>query len=276
MGESRNRAQPASPYHARRATGGPAVIGVFGGSGFYGFLHGTIPHPVTTPYGAPSEVPVVGEVDGIPVAFIPRHGARHQFPPHLIPVRANVWAMRQLGVDRIVSPAAVGSLKRDFAPGHFVIPDQIVDRTWGREHTFFDGADVQHLSFADPYHPEMRAIACDAMKQTGATVHDGGTVVVIQGPRFSTRAESASYAASGFELINMTQMPEAALCAEAGIGFVGIAVVTDYDVGLDGVAPVMHAEVLARFAESIGTLQQGIREMLPALAALDLDLAALL
>ena len=252
------------------------MVGVFGGSGFYGFLSGAVPHPVPTPYGAPSEVPVVGEVDGTPVAFIPRHGARHQFPPHLIPVRANVWAMRQLGVDRIVSPAAVGSLKREFAPSNFVIPNQIVDRTWGREHTFFDGADVQHLSFADPYHPEMRTIAHDGMRKTGATVHDGGTVVVIQGPRFSTRAESAAYAASGFELLNMTQMPEAALCAEAGIGVVSIAVVTDYDVGLDGVAPVTHAEVLARFAESIGTLKEGIREMLPALAALALDLTALL
>jgi 5'-methylthioadenosine phosphorylase len=252
------------------------VIGVFGGSGFYGFLEGAAPQPVTTPYGSPSEIPVVGEVAGIPMAFIPRHGARHQFPPHLIPVRANVWAMRLLGVDRIVTPAAVGSLNREYAPGHFVIPHQIVDRTWGREHTFFDGPDVQHLSFADPYHPEMRTVAREGMRKTGATVHDGGTVVVIQGPRFSTRAESAAYAASGFELLNMTQMPEAALCAEAGIGVVSIAVVTDYDVGLDGVAPVTHAEVLARFAESIGTLKQGIREMLPALAALDLDLPAML
>jgi len=252
------------------------VIGVFGGSGFYDFLEGCSPHPVTTPYGSPSEVPLVGEVDGIPVAFIPRHGTQHQFPPHRIPVRANVWSMREVGVDRIIAPSAVGSLHREMAPGHFVIPDQIVDRTWGREHTFFEGGLVQHLPFADPYHPEMRRIAREGMRSAGATVHDGATVVVIQGPRFSTRAESAAFAASGFELLNMTQMPEAALCAEAGIGYVSVAVVTDYDVGLEGMAPVTHAEVLAQFAESIGTLKQGIRAMLPGLAALKLDIPALL
>lgn len=252
------------------------MIGVFGGSGFYGFIDSAEARQVITPYGSPSEVPVVGEVAGIPVAFIPRHGSRHQFPPHTIPVRANVWAMRELGVDRIVSPAAVGSLKREYAPGHFVIPNQIVDRTWGREHTFFDGAEVQHLSFADPYHSGMRTVARDGMRKTGATVHDGGTVVVIQGPRFSTRAESSAFAASGFELLNMTQMPEAALCGEAGIGYVCIAVVTDYDVGLDGVAPVTHHEVLTRFAASIDVLKQGVREMLPGLAALDIDVPSLL
>src|SRR3972149_9210064 len=134
----------------------------------------------------------------------------------------------------------------------FPAPGQAVDRAWGREPPFFDGPSVQPLPFADPYHAGMRAIALDGMRSTGATVHDGGTVVVIQGPRFSTRAESGAYAASGFELLNMTQMPEAALCAEAGIGYVCIAVVTDYDVGLDGVAPGTHTEGLARFADAIG------------------------
>jgi 5'-methylthioadenosine phosphorylase len=252
------------------------VIGVFGGSGFYDFVEAAALRPVDTPFGSPSEVPMVGEVDGIPVAFIPRHGKNHQFPPHLIPVRANVWAMRHLGVDRIIAPSAVGSLRREMAPGHFAIPDQIVDRTWGREHTFFNGPVVQHLPFADPYHAGMRAIARDGMRATGATVHDGGTVVVIQGPRFSTRAESGAFAASGFELLNMTQMPESALCAEAGLGYVSIAVVTDYDVGIDDVPPVTHAGVLARFAESIGTLKQGIRAMLPPLSALALDIPALM
>lgn len=246
------------------------MIGVFGGSGFYDFLGGAVPHPVATPYGDPSEVPVVGDVDGVEVAFIPRHGIDHRFPPHRIPVRANVWAMRHLGVDRVVAPAAVGSLRLEMAPGHFVIPDQIVDRTWGRDSTFSDTGPVHHLSFADPYHPAMRRVALDGMAATGATVHDGGTVVVIQGPRFSTRAESAWYAAAGFELLNMTQMPEAALCAEAGLGYVSIAVVTDYDVGLAGMAPVTHEEVLARFASSIGVLKDGIRRMLPGLAGLDL------
>ncbi len=252
------------------------MIGVFGGSGFYDFLTGATPHPMITPFGDPAAPPMVGEVNGIPIAFLPRHGAQHQYPPHRIPVRANVWAMRELGVDRIVAPAAAGSLRREMAPGHFVIPDQIVDRTWGREHTFFDGEGVQHLPFADPYHAEMRRVALKAMTATGATVHDGGTVVVIQGPRFSTRAESAAFAASGFQLLNMTQMPEAALCAEAGIAYASVAVVTDYDVGLNGTAAVTHEEVLAWFAKSIDTLKAGIRGMLPGLEALDLDLPSLL
>ncbi len=169
--------------------------------------------------------------------------------------------MSQLGVDRIIAPAAVGSLKREYAPGHFVVPDQIVDRTWGREHTFHQGPAVEHASLADPYHPEMRRAALEGMRSTGATVHDGGTVVVIQGPRFSTRAESASFAASGWELVNMTQMPEAALAAEAGIGYAGISVVTDYDVGLDGAPPVTHEEVLRMFGESVETLKDGISAM---------------
>jgi 5'-methylthioadenosine phosphorylase len=246
---------------------GSTVIGVFGGSGFYEFIDGAAPSPVATPFGAPAAVPMVGTVAGHDVAFIPRHGERHQFPPHLVPFRANVWAMRLLGVDRIVAPTAAGSLHPEWEPGHFAVPVQIVDRTWGRESTFVEGPDVRHLSFADPYDPTMRRLAVDGMRSTGATVHDGGTVVVIQGPRFSTRAESSSYAAAGWELINMTQMPEAALAAEAGICFVNISVITDYDVGVDGGAAVTHDEVLRRFAESLTTLKAGIAAMVPGLAA---------
>ena len=243
------------------------MIGVFGGSGFYEFLGDSRPSPVTTPYGDPAGTPVVGVVGGIDVVFIPRHGRHHQFPPHLVPSRANVSAMKLLGVDRIISTTAVGSLDARWAPGHFAVPAQIVDRTWGRASTFFDGPDVRHASFADPYDPTMRAIAVTGMRSTGATVHDGGTVVVIQGPRFSTRAESASYAAAGWEMVNMTQMPEAALAAEAGICFVNVSVITDYDVGIAGAAPVTHEEVLRRFAESVGTLKQGIAAIIPALHA---------
>ena len=256
--------------------GGPVprreVIGVFGGSGFYEFLSGGSPSPVPTPYGPPAADPMVGTVEGFDVVFIPRHGRDHQFPPHKVPYRANVDAMRTLGVDRIVGPSAVGSLQLDYQPGHFAVPDQIIDRTWGREHTFYDGPDVEHLSYADPYHPNMRALAVEAMRATGATVHDGGTVVVIQGPRFSTRAESKWFASHGWELVNMTQIPEASLSAEAGIPYVNISVITDYDVGVDGGAPVTHEEVLKRFEESSATLQDGIRKMIPALAAADLTL----
>lgn len=246
------------------------MIGIFGGSGFYEFFEDPKPQPVATPYGEPAEPAVVGEVEGVEVAFIPRHGSAHQFPPHLVPFRANVWAMKELGVDRIVSATAVGSLFVDYAPGHFAVPDQIVDRTWGRPSTFNDGPDVEHLSFADPYHEGLRQVAIAGMASTGATVHDGGTLVVIQGPRFSTRAESASYVAAGWRLINMTQMPEAALAAEAGMAFVNISVVTDYDVGIGDAPPVTHEEVLRMFGESVGTLKQGLRAMLPEMAALDL------
>lgn len=246
------------------------MIGIFGGSGFYELLGETRPAPVATPYGAPAETPLIGSIGGIDVAFIPRHGRLHQFPPHLVPYRANLWAMRLLGVDRIIAPTAAGSLTAEWAPGHFAVPEQIVDRTWGRPATFFEGPEVKHASFADPYEPTMRSIAVDAMRSTGATVHDGGTVVVIQGPRFSTRAESASYAAAGWELVNMTQMPEAVLAAEAGICFVNVSVITDYDVGAAGTAPVTQDEVLRRFAESMTTLQQGIAAMVPALARAEL------
>ena len=250
------------------------MIGVFGGSGFYEFLHDSRPAPVATPYGPPAAVPVIGTVEGIEVAFIPRHGREHQFPPHLVPYRANVWAMKLLGVDRIIASTAVGSLDAAWKPGHFAVPDQIVDRTWGRESTFFDGPEVRHASFADPYDATMRAIAVTGIRSTGAVVHDGGTVVVVHGPRFSTRAESASYAAAGWQLINMTQMPEAVLAAEAGICFVNVSVITDYDVGIAGGAPVTHEEVLRRFGESVETLKAGIAAMVPALASADLKCPA--
>lgn len=247
------------------------MIGVFGGSGFYEFLDDASATMVPSLYGPPAADPTVGTVDGVEVAFVPRHGRDHQFPPHKVPFRANVDVMRTLGVDRIIGPSAVGSLQLDYEPGHFAVPDQLVDRTWGREHTFYDGPDVQHLSYADPYHPVMRSLAIEAMRATGATVHDGGTVVVIQGPRFSTRAESKWFASNGWELVNMTQIPEASLAAEAGIPYVNISVVTDYDVGVDGGTPVTHDEVLRRFDESSATLQEGIRQMLAPLAGAELS-----
>ncbi len=247
------------------------MIGVFGGSGFYEFLDDASPSPIPTPYGPPAADPMVGTVEDTEVVFIPRHGRQHQFAPHTVPYRANVHAMRTLGVDRIIGPSAVGSLHLDYEPGHFAVPDQLVDRTWGREHTFFDGPDIEHLSFADPYHAELRSIAVEGMRATGATVHDGGTVVIIQGPRFSTRAESKWFASNGWELVNMTQIPEASLSREAGIPYVSIAVITDYDVGVDGGAAVTHEEVLKRFEESSATLQEGIRRMLAPLAAAGLS-----
>lgn len=240
------------------------MIGIFGGSGFYEFLDEARTQEIDTPYGPPAASPVVGTVDGINVAFIPRHGRHHEFPPHLVPFRSNVWAMRQLGVERIIGPSAVGSLDHAYAPGEFVVCDQIVDWTHRRQSSFFDGPEIQHLSFADPYCSELRPIAIEACAELDVGVHGTGTVVVIEGPRFSTRAESRFFAAQGWHVINMTQSTEAALVRELGICYATIGVITDYDVGVEGeIPPVTHAKVLERFAASIGTLKGVLRAMIP-------------
>lgn len=240
------------------------MIGVFGGSGFYDFLDNAREESVDTPYGPPAAPFRVGTFEGIDVAFLPRHGAHHQFPAHKVPFRANVWAMKELGVDRVIGPSAVGSLQREVAPGDFVVADQIIDRTYAREQTFFDGPQTRHVSFADPYCSELRPLALAAGRETGATFHDRGTVVVIQGPRFSTRAESAFFAKQGWEIINMTQAPEAMLVRELEMCFVNISVVTDYDTGVEGeIEPVTHAQVLERFTESLGTLREALATLIP-------------
>ncbi len=229
-------------------------IGVFGGSGFYSFLDDITEVDLDTPYGPPSAPAHIGTIDGRRVAFVSRHGTRHEHPPHRINYRANLWAMHELGVRRLLAPCASGSLRADIRPGEFVVCDQLVDRTSGRESTFFDGPVVNHISFADPYCPDLRGLAVDAGRAEGITTHDGGTVVVVQGPRFSTRAESRSYAAAGFDVINMTQCPEAVLAAELGICYSAIALITDYDAGLDGVPgiePVTQAEVFGFLDDNV-------------------------
>jgi 5'-methylthioadenosine phosphorylase len=235
-----------------------AEIGVFGGSGFYSFLDDVTEHRVETPYGAPTAAVHVGTLDDRRVAFLPRHGADHQFPPHRINYRANLWAMRELGVTRILAPCASGSLRPEIAPGDFVVCDQLVDRTSGREHTFYDGPEAYHVAFADPYCPELRAVAVDAGRAEDIPTHDGGTVVVIEGPRFSTRAESHWYRDQGWEVINMTQHPEAVLARELGICYGTIALVTDYDVGVDDddtVTAVTQEEVFAFFEANVGKVR---------------------
>ncbi len=240
------------------------MIGVFGGSGFYELLDGARQVKVDTPYGSPAASYMVGTVDGVDVAFLPRHGADHQFPPHLVPFRANVWGMKELGATCIIGPCAVGSLQERYAPGSFVVCDQLVDWTGGRERTFLDGPEVDHLSFADPYCEDLRQIAIASLSDVGAAVHDGGAVVVIAGPRFSTRAESSFFSSQGWAVVNMTQEPEVALSRELGMCYVNISVVTDYDVGVEGeIEPVTHEEVLARFGESLGTLRKAVLEMIP-------------
>jgi 5'-methylthioadenosine phosphorylase len=228
-----------------------AEIGVFGGSGFYSLLEGAYEITVETPYGPASDRIALGEIAGRRVAFLPRHGKDHRYPPQSINYRANLWAMRDLGVTRIIGPTACGSLKADVKPGDMVVADQLVDRTTGRKDTFYDGPITTHISFADPYCPQMRPIAVSVLRQLGITTHEHGTIVVIQGPRFSTRAESRWFSAAGWEVINMTQYPEVYLARELEICYVNISLITDYDVGLEGQAglhPVSHEEVMRVFA----------------------------
>ena len=222
-----------------------------------------------TPYGPPSDAIAVGEIGGARVAFMPRHGAHHRLPPHAINYRANLWAMAQLGVKRIIGPTAAGSLQAHVKPGDFVVCDQLVDRTYGREQTFYDGPRVVHVSLADPYCPELRALAADVAREQGITVFDRGTVVVIQGPRFSTRAESRWFASHGWEVINMTQYPEVALARELELCYVNISLITDYDAGLEGqpnVEPVTVEEVIHVMHENNERVRRTIELMVPRIA----------
>jgi 5'-methylthioadenosine phosphorylase len=186
-----------------------AEVGVFGGSGFYSFLDDVEEVEVETPYGKPSAPFTIGEVGGKRVAFLPRHGRSHELPPGQIPYRANVWAMRELGVRRIIGPNASGALTSELELGEFVICDQFVDRTSGRPDTFYEGPETTHVSAADPYCPDLRGLLLDTAAELGIKARDGGTVVTIQGPRFSTRAESEWFQSMGWEVINMTAYPEA-------------------------------------------------------------------
>jgi 5'-methylthioadenosine phosphorylase len=245
-----------------------AEVGVFGGSGFYSFLDDVEEVTIDTPYGATSAPLTIGEVGGRRVAFLPRHGRKHELPPHRIPYRANVWAMRELGVRTIVGPCAAGSLQAHVHPGELVVVDQLVDRTWGRPDTFFDGPEVHHVSFADPYDAAMRSSLVAAARRLELPVHDGGTMVVVQGPRFSTRAESRWFTSMGWEVINMTGHPEAVLAAELAIPYAAVALITDYDVGLEGVAgvePVTQEMVFAFFEGNLERVRALLFEAIPSL-----------
>ncbi|SEH14066.1 S-methyl-5'-thioadenosine phosphorylase [Thermoleophilum album] len=233
-------------------------VGVFGGSGFYSFLDDVEEVVLDTPYGPPSAAIRVGEIDGRAVAFMPRHGDRHTLPPHRINYRANLWAMRELGVKRIIGPCACGSLRRELAPGTFVICDQFVDRTRGRADTFYDGPRTTHVSAADPYCADLSRLLAECARELEIPVVEGGTVVVIQGPRFSTRAESRWFARMGWDVVNMTQYPEVWLARELGICYANVSLVTDYDVGLEDdpeVEPVSADAAFEVFARNIDRLR---------------------
>ena len=247
-----------------------AEIGVIGGSGFYAFLSGSERVAVQTPFGTPTAELAIGEVAGRRVAFIPRHGEHHEHPPHLLNYRANLWALRAVGVRQVVAPCAVGSLTAALGPGTIVVPDQVVDRTWGRAHTIFDrtGA-VGHAGFADPYCPRGRAAAIGA--DAGSGVVGGGTLVVVNGPRFSSRAESRWHAAQGWSLVGMTGQPEAGLARELALCYTCLALVTDLDAGVEGVDPVTQAEVLRMFAANIERLKALLHEVVAGLPPYEQD-----
>ena len=253
------------------------LVGVFGGSGFYRFLDDVEEVPLATPYGPPSAPIRIGSVEGRQVAFLPRHGDEHTLPPHRINYRANVWAMREVGVRRIIGPCACGSLKPELEPGTFVICDQFVDRTHARESTFYDGPQTTHVSAADPYCPDLGSVLAQAARDLDIPVVEGGTIVVIQGPRFATRAESRWHAASGFDVVNMTQYPECWLARELALCYANVSLVTDYDVGLEGmphVPPVSADAAFAVFRENLDRLRALLFRALPEIGTQPDDICA--
>lgn len=207
-------------------------IGIFGGSGLYSLFDKFQTIKVSTPYGSPSAPITVAEIEGKKVAFLPRHGLKHQYPPHKIPYQANIYAFKKLGVKRIISPCAAGSLSAKVKPGDFVILDQFVNFTKNREDTFYSGPKTVHIAGVDPYCPTLRQTAIKACKKLKITTHPIGTVAVVNGPRFSTAAESKFFSSFGWQVINMTQYPEVVLAKEQEMCFLGVALITDWDIGL--------------------------------------------
>jgi 5'-methylthioadenosine phosphorylase len=244
------------------------LVGIIGGSGLYDMpgLSDVEQREVETPFGRPSAPITVGQLDGIPVAFLPRHGLHHQISPSNIPMRANVWALKQIGVERLLSVSAVGSMRETIRPLDFVVPDQIYDRTVNRERTFFDDA-VAHVALAEPFCEDSRRIVADAMRADAVTVHDGGTYICIEGPQFSTKGESRIYRAWGVDIIGMTAMPEARLAREAGLCYVTLAMVTDYDVWHESEEAVSVLAVIENLRKNVVNAQQVIRVALPGLSA---------
>ena len=269
-------ATPAEP-------GARATIGVIGGSGFYEFFESAERVAVRTPFGPPSDDLVVGRVGDRSVAFVARHGAGHRYPPHLVNYRANLWALRSVGVRQVLAPCAVGSLRPELGPGTVVVPDQVIDRTWGRAHTGWSGlaqdpheetGPVVHVGFADPYCPRGREAAERTARAAFDDVVGDGTLVVINGPRFSSRAESVQAQRAGGTIVGMTAMPEASIARELAMCFTTIAMVTDHDAGVDGQEAVSPAEVLRVFGANIPRLKDVIRQTIGTLPSDEDDEAA--
>jgi 5'-methylthioadenosine phosphorylase len=252
-----------------------ATIGVIGGSGFQALFDESVPVEtvrVDTPFGSPSAPLTIGQVAGRGVAFLPRHGVPHRIPPHRVNYRANLWALRSLGVRQVLGPCAVGSLQPELGPGTLVVIDQVVDRTWGRAHTVYDEPGVVvHVAFADPYCPRGRQTVAAQARSHGWPLRDDGTLVVVNGPRFSTRAESRWHAAAGWTVVGMTGLPEASIARELALCYTSVCLVTDHDAGVEGGAAVTHAEVLEVFGRNVERLKALIADVVPALPGDDED-----
>ncbi|BCB79715.1 S-methyl-5'-thioadenosine phosphorylase [Phytohabitans flavus] len=243
-----------------------AEFAVIGGSGLYALLDGATEFTIDTPYGPPSDPLTIAEVGDRTVAFLPRHGKDHRYPPHRIPYRANLWALRSIGVRQILAPCAVGGLRPELGPGTFVIPDQLIDRTSGRTQTYYDEG-AAHVSFADPYCPVGRETVRGAAERHGIAAEPTGTMVVVEGPRFSTRAESRWFTAIGGTVVNMTGHPEAVLARELALCYTAIALVTDLDAGVEGGHGVTQEEVFRVFRENTDRMRGLLLDTLTALPA---------
>lgn len=244
-----------------------ARVGIIGGSGLYGIegLTGVESAKISTPFGEPSAVVVLGSLEGVKVAFLPRHGEGHHIGPSEIPARANIYALKSLGVERIISVSAVGSLKEEIRPLDVVVPDQLVDRTRGRSNTFFTDGIVVHVSLAEPFCPVLSQLMFETGTELGARVHKGGTYLVMEGPQFSTRAESELYRSWGADIIAMTALPEARLAREAEICYATIAFVTDYDCWRVGHEAVTTEMILTNLLRGVETVKRIVKLILPAI-----------
>ena len=240
-----------------------AEIAIIGGTGIYDteIISNNQTVDLETPYGKPSDSLTVGEFNGKKIVFLPRHGKKHSVPPHKINFRANIWALKEIGVKRIIAPCAVGSLRENMEPGHIAIPDQFIDRTKDRESTFYDKGTVAHISTADPFCPELRDLAISAGKKLDYDIHEKATQVCIEGPRFSTRAESNMFRNWGADTINMTLFPECVLARESQICYVAIATITDYDVWAE--TAVSHHEVLKTLEKNVEKTSSIIQNIIP-------------
>ena len=244
-----------------------AEIGIIGGTGVYDpdIIEDPTEVKVHTPFGAPSDLITIGTYKGRKLAFLRRHGRAHQIPPHRLPNRANIWALRKLGVKRIVASSAVGSLRMDYQPGHFVLTDQFIDRTKKRLDTFYEGGQLCHISAADPICPQLHGFFYNHARELGLTVHEEGVYVCVEGPRFSTRAESKLFRQWGCDIIGMTLYPEVMLAREAQMCYVSIAMVTDYDVWAE--KPVSSDEVLQTMERNSESFRRLIMTALPLIPA---------